>query len=136
MAASNPQTAHLSPSLADAIPAGAVECVLRAVRHQRVAPSRGPHFSHWWIYDSNGLGIPTDFVNVWSAGRLALDGHPALAWDWDIQQVRARGAGSGFAGNFAWHYPPPSVRRRRCWRISFTAAFIGWVATSLVPYLA
>jgi arabinofuranan 3-O-arabinosyltransferase len=35
------------------------------------------YFSHWWIYDSNGLGIPTDFVNVWAAGRLALDGHPA-----------------------------------------------------------
>ena len=42
-------------------------------------------FSHWWIYDPNGLGIPTDFVNVWAAGRLALEGHPAQAWDWDIQ---------------------------------------------------
>ena len=42
--------------------------------------------SHWWIYDSHGLGIPTDFVNVWSAGRLALEGHPAQAWDWDIQK--------------------------------------------------
>ena len=36
------------------------------------------YFAHWWIYDPNGLGIPTDFVNVWSAGRLVLDGHPAL----------------------------------------------------------
>ena len=26
------------------------------------------YFSHWWIYDSNGLGIPTDFINVWAAG--------------------------------------------------------------------
>ncbi len=26
------------------------------------------YFSHWWIYDANGLGIPTDFVNVWAAG--------------------------------------------------------------------
>ncbi|MEO6842332.1 MAG: hypothetical protein ABI192_16420 [Bradyrhizobium sp.] len=44
------------------------------------------YFSHWWIYDSNGLGIPTDFINVWAAGRLALEGHPAQAWDWDIQR--------------------------------------------------
>ena len=22
-------------------------------------------FAHWWIFDENGLGIPTDFVNVW-----------------------------------------------------------------------
>jgi len=43
-------------------------------------------FSHWWIYGPNGLGIPTDFVNVWAAGRLALDGHPALPWDCDIQR--------------------------------------------------
>ena len=37
------------------------------------------YFAHWWITDPNGLGIPTDFVNVWSAGKLALDGHPARA---------------------------------------------------------
>src|ERR1700722_2982024 len=29
--------------------------------------------AHWWLFDENGLGIPTDFVNVWSAGRLGLD---------------------------------------------------------------
>jgi arabinofuranan 3-O-arabinosyltransferase len=27
-------------------------------------------FSHAWIYDENGLGIPTDFVNVWAAGTI------------------------------------------------------------------
>ena len=32
-----------------------------------------------WIYDRNGLGIPTDFVSFWAAGRLALDGMPAQA---------------------------------------------------------
>ena len=32
-------------------------------------------FAHWWIFDANGLGIPTDFVNVWAAGRLVLEGH-------------------------------------------------------------
>ena len=37
------------------------------------------YFAHWWIFDENGYGLPTDFVNVWSAGRLALDGHPAQA---------------------------------------------------------
>src|SRR5438876_3039814 len=48
-------------------------------------------FAHCWIFDELGRGIPTDFVNVWSAGRLVLDGHPALAYDWDIQkQVQDR----------------------------------------------
>ena len=43
-------------------------------------------FSHWWIYDPTDLGIPTDFVNVWAAGKLVLDRTPALAYDWDIQK--------------------------------------------------
>jgi arabinofuranan 3-O-arabinosyltransferase len=64
--------------------------------------------AHWWIFGDNSLGIPTDFVNVWSAGRLVLDGHPAQAYDWDIQkQVQVAVLGQSYEGNFAWHYPPP-----------------------------
>ena len=44
------------------------------------------YFSHAWIYDEKGLGVPTDFVNVWAAGKMVLDGHPALAYDWDLQK--------------------------------------------------
>ena len=66
------------------------------------------YFSHWWIYDPEGLGIPTDFVNVWAAGRLVLEGHPAQAWDWGIQkQVEVALLRQDFLGYFAWHYPPP-----------------------------
>ena len=65
-------------------------------------------FSHWWIYDPKGLGIPTDFVNVWAAGKLVLEGHPALAWDWDVQrQIELALLKQDFPGYFAWHYPPP-----------------------------
>ena len=28
-------------------------------------------YGRGWIFDAQGLGIPTDFVNVWSAGKLA-----------------------------------------------------------------
>src|SRR5258707_11501584 len=60
------------------------------------------YFAHWWIFDDKGVGIPTDFVNVWSAGRLALDGHPAWAYDWDIQkQVQVAVLGQSYQGNFA-----------------------------------
>jgi hypothetical protein len=92
---------------------------------------------HFWIFDADGRGIPTDFVNVWSAGKLALEGHPALAWDWDIQkQLQVVILGQSYVGNFAWHYPPPFL---------FVAAFLaqfpygialaGWALASLVPYL-
>jgi arabinofuranan 3-O-arabinosyltransferase len=96
------------------------------------------YFSHWWIYDPEGLGIPTDFVNVWAAGRLALEGHPAQAWDWDIQkQVELALLRQDFPGYFAWHYPPPFLFVACLLaKFSYTAAFMLWVCVSLVPYLA
>jgi arabinofuranan 3-O-arabinosyltransferase len=95
-------------------------------------------FAHWWIFDENGLGIPTDFVNVWSAGRLVLDGHPALAYDWDIQkQVQVAVLGRSYEGNFAWHYPPPFLFVAALLaHFPYAVAFIGWAAISLMPYLA
>src|SRR5579862_8263113 len=58
-------------------------------------------FAHWWIYDEKGLGIPTDFVNVWAAGRMVLDGHPSLAYDWDLQkQVELALLKQDFVGYF------------------------------------
>jgi hypothetical protein len=95
------------------------------------------YFSHWWIYDSNGLGIPTDFINVWAAGRLALEGHPAQAWDWDIQRpIEVAQLGQNFIGYFAWHYPPPFLLVASLLaRFPYGAAFMGWVVASLIPYL-
>src|ERR1700704_2333381 len=95
-------------------------------------------FAHWWIYDVNGLGIPTDFVNVWAAGRLVLDGHPAQAYDWDIQkQIEVALLGQDFTGYFAWHYPPPFLFVASLLaQLPYSVAFIGWVSVSIVPYLA
>ena len=96
------------------------------------------YFSHWWIYDPDGLGIPTDFVNVWAAGRLVLDGHPAQAYDWDIQkQVELALLRQDFPGYFAWHYPPPFLFVASLLaQLPYSAAFISWVSLSFVPYLA
>ncbi len=94
--------------------------------------------AHWWISDENGLGIPTDFVNVWSAGRLVLDGHPELAYDWDIQKrVQVAVLGQSYPGNFAWHYPPPFLFvAATLAHFPYVVAFTGWAATSFLPYLA
>jgi len=93
--------------------------------------------SHWWIYDAAGLGYPMDFVNVWSAGRLALDGHPAWAWDWDIQkQLQIEVLRQSFQGNLAWHYPPPFLFIASLLAmLPYTAAYIGWALASFIPYL-
>jgi arabinofuranan 3-O-arabinosyltransferase len=96
------------------------------------------YLAHWWIYDSSGAGIPTDFVNVWAAGRLALEGHPAQAWDWGVQkQVELALLKQDFIGYFAWHYPPPFLLVASMLALfPYAAAFTGWVAISFLPYLA
>jgi arabinofuranan 3-O-arabinosyltransferase len=111
-------------------------CFVLAVINAAFFPTA--YFAHWWIFDENGLGLPTDFVNVWSAGRLALDGHPAQAWDWDIQkQVQVAVLGQSYQGNLAWHYPPPFLFVASLLaHFPYATAFIGWVVVSLVPYLA
>src|SRR6204780_5025805 len=93
---------------------------------------------HWWIFDENGLGIPTDFVNVWSAGRLVLDGHPELAYDWDIQKaVPVAVLGQSYEGNFAWHYPPPFLFVAAVLaHFPYPVAYAGWALVSFLPYLA
>ena len=89
-----------------------------------------------WIWGADGLGIPTDFVNVWAAGKLALQGHPALAWDWDVQrQVELDLLQQDFPGYFAWHYPPPFLFVAAFLaQFPYTIAFAGWVYASFVPY--
>jgi len=96
------------------------------------------YFAHWWIYDANGQGIPTDFVNVWAAGRMVLDGHPALAWDWDLQKkIELEVLQQDFVGYFAWHYPPPFLFVAAFLaQFAYAVAFISWVAASIVPYVA
>jgi len=91
-----------------------------------------------WIYDPAGLGFPTDFVNVWAAGRLVLDGTPALAYDWDIQKkVELAVLGQDFPGYFAWHYPPPFLFVASFLaQFPYAVAYAGWMAISVVPYLA
>ena len=121
----------------DAVPAALFNvCFVLFVINAAFFPTA--YFSHWWIFDENGLGIPTDFVNVWSAGQLVLDGHPALAYDWDIQkQVQVAVLGQSYPGNFAWHYPPPFLFVATLLaHFPYAVAFVGWAAISFVPYLA
>jgi hypothetical protein len=90
-----------------------------------------------WILDSHGLGIPTDFANVYAAGRLAIEGQPALAYDWDAhKQVQTLVLGQNFDGYFGWHYPPPFLFVAALLaKLPYTVAFAGWVVLTFVPYL-
>ena len=132
-----PVSAPTLPAEPGAIPAALLNvCFVLCVINISYFPAAW--FSQWWIYDPTGLGIPTDFVNVWAAGRLVLDGHAAQAYDWDIQkQVEVALLRQDFIGYFAWHYPPPFLFVAALLaQFPYAVAFIGWVSVSFLPYLA
>jgi hypothetical protein len=112
-----------------------VVCFAMTVLHVVFFPMM--YRSGGWLFDENGLGIPTDFVNVWSAGRLALQGTPWLAYDWDVQKaVQVAELGQTWVGVFAWHYPPPFLFVASLLaKFPYAVAYVGWALVSLVPYL-
>jgi hypothetical protein len=89
-----------------------------------------------WIHDPAGQGVPTDFVNVYAAGVMALDGRAPLAWDWVAQKaVEEAALGRAFDGYFGWHYPPPYLFvAETLARLPYGVAFIGWVLASFALF--
>ena len=76
-----------------------------------------------FLIDAHGEPIANDFVNVWAAGRLALEGNAAAAYDWTLHKAaEVRAVGHDFANYYGWHYPPTFL---------FVAA-----ALATLPYLA
>jgi arabinofuranan 3-O-arabinosyltransferase len=83
----------------------------------------GAFFGGNFLIDAHGEPIANDFVNVWAAGRLALDGQAAAAYDWVLHKAaEIRAVGHDFANYYGWHYPP-------------TFLFVA-VALATMPYLA
>ena len=91
-----------------------------------------------WLTDSQGQPIAGDFVNVWAAGRLTLDGNPAAAYDWPLHKVAEVSAvGHDFDGYYGWHYPPTFLFVAAALAlIPYTAASLIWLVATLPAYFA
>lgn len=89
-----------------------------------------------WLTDSQGQPIAGDFVNVWAAGRLTLDGNPAAAYDWPLHKTAEVSAvGHGFDGYYGWHYPPTFLFVAAALAlIPYTAASLVWLVATLPAY--
>ena len=84
-----------------------------------------------FLLDPQGRPIANDFVNVAAAGRLALDGKPAAAYDWPThKQAEVRVIGHDFSGYYGWHYPPPFLF------VAAALATLPFVAAAAVSLLA
>jgi len=91
-----------------------------------------------WVVAPDGGGVPSDFVNVWAAGRLALGGHAAMAYDWPAHKlVEETAIGHQFAGYFGWHYPPTFLFvAAGLALLPYATAYLVWVFATFPAYLA
>lgn len=97
--------------------------------------------SYWnglWILGPGGHGLPVDFVNVWAAGRLALEGQPAAAYDWPVHKaMEVVALGQPFDGHFGWHYPPTFLFAAAALALlPYTGAFVLWTFGTFPAYVA
>jgi arabinofuranan 3-O-arabinosyltransferase len=91
-----------------------------------------------WIIDANGHPQATDFVALWTAGRLALRDAALAAYDPRLRHAaQVAVVGHAFRGYFDWAYPPiflfvvtPLAK------LPYAGAFLVWVALSLAAYAA
>ncbi len=91
-----------------------------------------------WLWDAAGRLISTDFLNVYAAGKLALSGTPASAYDWPThKQLEIQILGYDFKGYYGWHYPPFYLFVAAALAmLPYAAAHAGWSALSLLPFVA
>jgi arabinofuranan 3-O-arabinosyltransferase len=91
-----------------------------------------------FLIDRQGRPIANDFVNVVAAGRLALDGEPAAAYDWPVhKQAEVRAIGHDFENYYGWHYPPPFLFIAAALAtLPYLAAALVWSVATLAAYAA
>jgi len=96
----------------------------------------GTYLQGDFLIDRLGRPIANDFVNVWAAGRLALDGQPAAAYDWTVHKAaEVRALGHDFAAYYGWHYPPPALFFAMALAtLPYLVAMLGWLAATLAVY--
>jgi arabinofuranan 3-O-arabinosyltransferase len=97
----------------------------------------GAAISGHWPVDQNGHPILIDYLSMWAAGRLALVGHAAAAYDWAAHKAIEVGAvGHDFDGYFSWFYPPTFFFATAPFAaLPFVPALLAWIAAGLALFL-
>ena len=91
-----------------------------------------------WLVAPDGSGLPSDFINVWAAGRMALAGHAAAAYDGPAHKlVEESAVGHPFNGYYGWPYPPTFLFAAAAVSLlPYVSAFVFWVFSTFLAYLA
>jgi hypothetical protein len=98
----------------------------------------GSYLQGHFLTDPQGRPIANDFVNVWAAGRLALDSQAPAAYDWTPHRAaEVRAVGYDFDGYYGWHYPPPAFFFAAALAtLPYLVAAVIWLVTTLAAYAA
>lgn len=91
-----------------------------------------------WIRDGAGHYILADFVTLWSAGALVLDGQATGVYDWEIaKHAQVAVTGVDYTGHLGFHYPPPFLFVVAALAyLPFGVSYLGWIVATFVPYAA
>lgn len=86
--------------------------------------------------DDRGRPLGTDFSQVWTAGRMVLEGRAAEVWHWDAHRaVQERFHGPGLTEWYGWHYPPPFLLVATVLAtMPYLLALFVWQAATLIPF--
>jgi hypothetical protein len=86
--------------------------------------------------DYRGRPLGTDFSQVWTAGRMVLDGRAAEVWNWDAHRaVQHAFHGPRLAEWYGWHYPPPFLLVATALAaLPYLPALFAWQAGTLLPF--
>lgn len=96
-----------------------------------------------WLYiysngtlDALNRPLGTDFSNVWTAGKMALDGRAAEVWLWDQHfAVQRQFHGRHDIHIFGWHYPPPFLLIASALAtLPYLPALLVWQLATLIPF--
>ncbi|MGB3500893.1 MAG: glycosyltransferase family 87 protein [Mesorhizobium sp.] len=92
----------------------------------------------FWLYDTDGNEIATDFIAYWAAGKLALHGEAAQAYDWAAHRLsQLQGLTKDYQGDLPWYYPPPFLLVVAPFALlAYPAAMVTWVVATLAIYAA
>ena len=86
--------------------------------------------------DYKGRPLGADFSQVWTAGKMALDGHSYNVWLWkDHFGVQQAFHGPGLNEYYGWHYPPPFLLVAAALAtMPYLQALAVWQAATLMPF--
>jgi hypothetical protein len=86
--------------------------------------------------DTRGRPLGTDFSQVWTAGRMVLDGRAAEVWNWDAHRaVQEAFHGPHLKEWYGWHYPPPFLLiAATLATMPYLPALFVWQGATLLPF--